>query len=125
MVEAIPLVINIENATKKNIAYRNVLATDNDMQLVLMSIPPNEEIGTEVHETTQFIRIEDGTGLAILNDFEYELNPNIALFIPAGTQHNIINTGNKPLKLYTLYGKPLHGSMDFFMTKEEEIEATE
>ena len=115
-----PIVLDIEIATNDNPAYRNVIATSNDMQLVLMTILPGEEIGAEIHDTTQFIRIEDGTGLSILDNVEYDLAPNIALFIPPGTKHNIINTSLKPLKLYTLYAKPVHGVDDYFMTKEEE-----
>lgn len=84
------------------------------MQLVLMSLDPGEEIGMEVHDdTTQFIRIESGIGMAIVknleNKYEYtQLGPSSAIMIAAGTWHNIVNTGYAPLKLYTLYSPPHH-----------------
>ena len=101
---------NIETITKENTNYRQVLDTTKTMQLVLMSLKPLEEIGSEVHEhTTQFIRIESGKGRAILNDVPMDLNQDDAIIIPPGTKHNIINVSNDQfLKLYTIYAPPEH-----------------
>lgn len=106
-IEAIAL--NIEEETVANEDYRRVVSTSEQMQLVFMSLRPGVEIGSEVHPaTTQFIRVEEGTGLAVLNGQEFDLYPGMALFIPAGTEHNVINTGIEDLKLYTLYAPPEH-----------------
>ena len=101
---------NIEELTLKNNSYRKVIFTTITQQLVVMSLLPREEIGSEHHpHTTQFIRIESGQGEAILNGIKYELSDNMALTIPPGTEHNIINTSdNLPLKLYTIYSPPEH-----------------
>ncbi len=103
---------NIEELTVENTYYRNVLFTtkDKQMQLVLMSIKPGEEIGMEIHEEiNQFFRIEKGVGKVIYNDNkERELKDNDAIIIPAGMRHNIINTGNDDLKLYTIYTPANH-----------------
>jgi len=105
----LPVVINIEEKTRDNEAFRVVFDTTDQMQLVFMSLLPGEDIGFEVHpNVTQFIRIEEGTGIAVLNNREYRLDNRSAVFIPAGTWHNIINTGKIPLKLYTIYSPPNH-----------------
>jgi mannose-6-phosphate isomerase-like protein (cupin superfamily) len=101
---------NIENLTLQNNAYRKVIFTTITQQLVVMNLLPREEIGSEHHpHTTQFIRIESGQGRAILNGITYELADNMAVVIPPGTEHNIINTSDRlPLKLYTIYSPPEH-----------------
>jgi mannose-6-phosphate isomerase-like protein (cupin superfamily) len=101
---------NINDITLSNVYYRRVLSTTPTMQLVTMSLAPNQEIGMEKHEyTTQFIRVESGNGIAIINGIEYELYDNIAVVIPPDTWHNIINTANNhQLKLYTIYSPPEH-----------------
>lgn len=101
---------NIKDLTINNTDYRRVLFTSNYSQLVLMNILPLQEIGMEVHDYhDQFIRIESGTGKAIINDIEHELIDDIAIVIPAKTKHNIINTSvSEPLKLYTIYSPPEH-----------------
>lgn len=102
-------VANIEDATKENENFRKVLYTAKHSQLVVMSIPPKEEIGMEVHELDQFIRIEEGKGKAILDGVEHEIKDDFAIVIPAGTQHNVVNTSEtEPLKLYTIYSPPEH-----------------
>jgi len=104
-----PLVINIEEATLENDAYRRVLYTSKNNQVVVMSIKPGEEIGSEVHNGAQFIRIEAGSGLSILNGQEYNISDGIVVDVPAGTEHNIINTSeSEDLKLYTVYSPPQH-----------------
>jgi mannose-6-phosphate isomerase-like protein (cupin superfamily) len=105
---------NIEKSTINNNNYRNVQYTHPDgMQFVLMSIKPGEEIGMEKHDKIdQFIRIEKGKGeLQIKNNnkiTKYDLYDGIGIIIPSGTFHNVINTGNKPLKIYNIYTPPEH-----------------
>jgi mannose-6-phosphate isomerase-like protein (cupin superfamily) len=104
-----PYLNNIKEQTLQNTDYRRVVFTAKNLQLVLMSIEPGQEIGSEVHnEIDQFFEILSGTGVSIINDTEYQLGNDIALVIPAGSSHNIINTGTEPLKLYSLYAPPEH-----------------
>lgn len=104
-------VFNIEQATEENLFFRRVVYTDELMQVVLMTLRAGQEIGEEVHETTsQFIRIEQGEGLAILEGEEYDLYAGDAVCVPAGMRHNVLNTGAGTLHMYTVYsGVPLHG----------------
>lgn len=111
--------IDIEKATKDNDYFRKVLYTAPNSQLVVMCLKPGEDIGMEVHELDQFIRIEKGEGKAILDGVEHSLEDDWAVVIPAGTNHNIINTGKKPLKLYTIYSPPEHPDGTMHKTKEE------
>jgi mannose-6-phosphate isomerase-like protein (cupin superfamily) len=99
---------DIEGLAVKNLEFRQVLYTAKNCQLVLMALRPKEEIGAEVHKLDQFFRVEDGTGEAVLDGVRTAIRSGFALVIPAGTNHNIINTGNTPLKLYTLYAPPNH-----------------
>lgn len=99
----------IEDWTESNQNFRQVLYTGHNMQLVVMSIPPGEEIGDEVHpQTDQFFRVESGTGEIVMNGEKTVIESDIAMLVPAGTRHNIRNTGRKPLQLYTLYAPPQH-----------------
>lgn len=101
--------LNIDRATVQNSFYRRVLYTNRKMQLVVMSLRPGEEIGREKHpHTSQFIRVERGRGLAIIGRKKYRLKPDSAVIIPPGKWHNIINTGRRPLQLYTIYTPPEH-----------------
>lgn len=99
---------NIEDIAIKNEEFRQVLYTGGHIQLVVMSLKPKEEIGMELHELDQFFRVEQGTGEALLEGVRTGISAGFAVLIPAGTNHNIINTGNVPLKLYTLYAPPNH-----------------
>ena len=99
---------NIEGITVKNEDFRRVLYTARNCQLVVMALKPKEEIGMEVHTLDQFFRVEEGTGEAVLNDVRIAISAGFAVLVPAGTNHNIINTGTVPLKLYTLYSPPNH-----------------
>ncbi len=102
-------VVDIEKETKKNKNFRKVLYTAKNSQLVVMSLEPGEDIGEEVHELDQFIRIEKGKGKAILDDVEHKIKDDYAIVIPAGTKHNIINTSkDEEMKLYTIYSPPEH-----------------
>lgn len=114
---------NIEKLTLANTNFRQVLYTGQHAQLVLMSLNPNEDIGMEVHETTdQFLRIEQGEGKVILNGEEHLLTNGDAIIVPAGTQHNVINTSTeKELKLYTLYSPPHHKDGIVHKTKQDAI----
>ena len=99
---------DIEALALKNNEFRQVLYTAKHCQLVVMSLKPKEEIGAEVHELDQFFRVEDGTGEAVLDDVRTVIGAGFAIVVPAGTNHNIINTGSVPLKVYTLYAPPNH-----------------
>jgi Mannose-6-phosphate isomerase len=100
---------NVKELALDNDYFRDVLYTTSQMQLVVMSIGPHEQIGLEAHaNTTQFIYIVKGQGLAIVNGRHRQLFDGIGLVIPANTTHNIINTSNRELKLFTLYSPPEH-----------------
>lgn len=101
-------ITNIEKETKENTDYRRVLYTAQHSQLVLMSIEPGDEIGEEIHGLDQFIRFEEGNGKVVLDGKETEVKGDDAVVIPAGTKHNVVNTGGGPLKLYTIYSPPEH-----------------
>ena len=112
-------VVDIEKATKENNNFRKVLYTAKNSQLVVMSLKCGEEIGMEVHELDQFIRIEEGKGKAVLDGVEHMIEDDYAVVIPAGTDHNIINTGNEEMKLYTVYSPPEHRDGVVRATKAE------
>jgi len=116
---------NIEELTLKNENFRKVLNTASNSQLVVMTLKPGEDIGMEVHhDIDQFIRIEEGSGKAVLNGQEYEIEDDFAVVIPAGTEHNIVNTSEtEKMKLYTIYSPPEHPEGTVHITREEAIEA--
>jgi mannose-6-phosphate isomerase-like protein (cupin superfamily) len=99
---------NIEDLAVQNGEFRRVLYTAEHCQLVVMALKPGEEIGAEVHELDQFFRVEEGTGEAVLDGARTAIQAGFAILVPAGTTHNIINTGSAALKLYTLYAPPNH-----------------
>ena len=110
---------NIEQATRNNENFRKVLYTAKNSQLVLMSLKAGEDIGEEVHELDQFLRVEKGQGKAVLDGVEHAIADGSAIVVPAGTRHNIINTGAEPMKLYTLYSPPEHRDGVVRATKAE------
>lgn len=112
---------NIEQATLDNNDFRRVLYTGKYAQLVLMSLAPNEEIGTEVHEDNdQFFRFEAGKGRVIIDDTTYEVGDGDAVIVPAGAKHNVVNlSATDNLKLYTLYSPPHHKDGIVRTTKED------
>ena len=114
-------ITNIDEATKNNTDFRRVLYTAKNSQLVLMSLLPNEEIGEEVHHLDQFIRIEAGEGVAILDDVETKISDDYAIVIPAGAKHNIINTGNTDMKLYSIYSPAEHKDGTIHKTKADAL----
>ncbi|WP_193708315.1 cupin domain-containing protein [Alkalibaculum sporogenes] len=121
-----PYVVNIEEATKQNNTFRTALWTGEYLQLTLMSINVRDDIGLEVHhDHDQFIRIEEGQGIVKMGDeknkldFQENIYDDYAIFIPAGKWHNLINTGYKPLKLYSIYAPPEHPHGTVHKTKED------
>ena len=121
-----PFVVNIEEATKQNNYFRIALWTGRYFQLTLMSIRVGEDIGLEMHpDVDQFIRIEEGQGIVKMGnrkeclDFQRNVSDDYAIVIPAGKWHNLINTGNKPLKLYSIYAPPEHPHGTIHETKED------
>lgn len=115
---------NIEELTLQNNDFRRVLFTGKHQQLVLMCLQPGEDIGSEVHTTVdQFFRFESGQGKVVMGDHEHQVKDGDAIIITAGTQHNVINTGSEPLKLYTIYSPPNHPDGTVHHTKAEAMAA--
>jgi len=111
---------DIEGLTDKNKDFRRVLYTGKHVQLVLMSIRKGDEIGEEVHEDRdQFFRVESGKGAVVIDDETTKIRAGDGIIVPAGAKHNVINTGKKRLKLYTIYGPPEHKDGIVEKTKEE------
>lgn len=100
---------DIEEKTEDNSDFRHVLYTGSNMQLVLMALQPGEEIGDEVHpDRDQFFRVEKGSGEVWIDGSRTKIKSDTAIIVPAGARHNVKNTGEQPLKLYTLYAPPQH-----------------
>jgi len=111
---------NIEKQTVENQDFRRVLYTGHNLQLVLMTLQPGEEIGAEVHEDRdQFFRIEEGRGAVDIDGVENPVEEDFAVIVPAGARHNVRNTGSQPLRLYTIYGPPEHKDGIVQSTKAE------
>ncbi|ANU20727.1 cupin [Planococcus plakortidis] len=125
-------VVNIEEATKQNDTFRTALWTGKNLQVTLMSIAAGDDIGLEVHEHgDQFLRIEEGQGLVQMGDsednlsFEEKAEDDYAILIPAGKWHNVTNTGDQPLKIYSIYAPPEHPHSTVHQTKAEADAAEE
>lgn len=125
-------VVNIEEATKQNDTFRTALWTGKNLQVTLMSIAAGDDIGLEVHEHgDQFLRVEEGEGLVQMGDsednlsFEEKAEDDYAILIPAGKWHNVTNTGDKPLKIYSIYAPPEHPHSTVHETKAEADAAEE
>lgn len=121
-----PFVVNIEEATKQNNNFRTTLWTGEHLQLTLMRINPGEDIGLELHPNLdQFVRIEEGNGIVKMGaqkdylNFQKNVSADYAFIIPAGTWHNLINTGREPLKLYSIYAPPQHPYGTIHVTKAD------
>lgn len=110
---------DIERISIKNEAFRQVLYTAKNCQLVVMSLKPNEEIGAEVHTLDQFFRVEQGSGEVMLDGTRTAIQAGFAIVVPAGANHNIVNTGSVPLKLYTVYAPPNHRDGVVHHTRED------
>jgi len=116
---------DIEELTEGNADFRRVLYTGKHLQLVLMFLKAGEDIGEEVHpDRDQFFRIEEGEGEVLIDGRKTTIEENFGIVVPAGARHNIRNTGDKPLKLYTLYGPPEHADGTVHETKAD-AEASE
>ena len=121
-----PYVVNIEELTISNDTFRTAAWTGANMQMTLMAIQPGEDIGLEVHtDHDQFLRVEQGLGLVQMGtsedtlDFEANVEGDDAIFVPAGTWHNVTNTGDAPLKLYSIYAPAEHPHGTVHATKAE------
>lgn len=113
-------VVDIEDRTEDNTDFRRVLYTGRHMQLVLMALRPGEEIGEEIHrDRDQFFRVEDGKGEVWIDGVRTMIKSDMAIVVPAGARHNIKNTAEKPLKLYTLYAPPEHAEKTVHVTKAD------
>jgi mannose-6-phosphate isomerase-like protein (cupin superfamily) len=117
---------DIEDRTEDNRDFRRVLYTGPHMQLVVMSLQPGEDIGEEVHEhTDQFFRVEEGRGEFSIDGRVTRVERDTAVLVPAGARHNVRNTGQKPLKLYTLYAPPQHADGTVHRTRADAEAAAE
>lgn len=111
---------DIEKATTENTDFRRVLYTGKNLQLVVMTLQPGDEIGSEVHEDRdQFFRFEEGKGVVVIDGKYNEVEDGSGVVVPAGARHNVINQGAAPLKLYTLYAPPEHKDGIVQSTKAE------
>ncbi len=126
-----PNAFDIEAATKENDTYRTVVWTGKFLQVTLMSIPVGESIGLEAHPgTDQFLRLDAGTGKCVMGpaeddlDFEQEVTDGLSIQVPAGTWHDVINTGDEPLKLYAIYA-PVHHAPGIVQETDEDAERDE
>jgi len=118
-------IADIEDRTEANADFRHVVYTGKYLQLVLMALQPGEEIGEEIHDDRdQFFRVEKGKGEVVVDGKKSRIESDVAIVVPAGARHNIRNTGDKPLKLYTLYGPPAHADGTVQPTKAD-AEASE
>lgn len=117
---------DIEHLTEKNSDFRRVMYTGKNLQLVLMSIEPGDDIGEEVHpDRDQFFRIEEGKGEVWIDGRRAKIQDDFAIVVPAGARHNIQNTGSKALKLYTVYGPPEHAEGTVHATKADAMASEE
>lgn len=120
-----PFVVDVEKLTDENSNFRTALWTGSNLQMTLMSVPVGQDIGLEIHHgTDQFLRIEQGSAIVEMGktkdnlDFRAKADPGFGIFIPAETWHNVINTSNIPLKVYSIYAPPHHAKGTVHETKE-------
>jgi mannose-6-phosphate isomerase-like protein (cupin superfamily) len=125
-----PFVVNINEASRQNNTYRTAIWTGEHFQVTLMSINVGDDIGLEIHpHVDQFLRIEQGQGVVQMGkrkdhlDFVQRVSDDFAIMIPAGTWHNVTNTGNTPLKLYSIYAPPQHPFGTVHVTKAQAMAA--
>lgn len=114
-----PYVLNVKKAAKENDFFRKVLVTGMKSQVVLMSLEPGEEIGSEVHQVDQIIYAVEGKGKVVIDGGENEFEKGDIAFVPAGAQHNVLNTDDEPMKLFTIYAPPEHAAGAIHRTKVE------
>lgn len=119
-------IVDIEEKAERNTDFRRVLYTGAKMQLVLMSLKPGEEIGEETHSgVDQFFRVEKGKGEVWIDGVRTKIESDTVIIVPAGARHNIQNTGDKPLKLYTIYSPPQHVDGTVHVTKADAMASKE
>jgi mannose-6-phosphate isomerase-like protein (cupin superfamily) len=119
-----PYVNNIENETLGNDYFRKEVFTGEHLQMTVMSLLPGEDIGAEVHpHTDQFLRVEQGSGKAIIGEQEYDVEDDFAIIIPEGLNHNVINTGDVAMKLYSIYTPVEHPKGTIHKDKAEAMAA--
>jgi mannose-6-phosphate isomerase-like protein (cupin superfamily) len=119
-------VANIEKLTEQNSDFRRVLYTGKNLQLVLMAIGPGDDIGEEVHaDRDQFFRVENGVGEIWIDGQSSQISSAVAMVVPAGARHNVVNTGDQPLQLYTLYAPPEHMDGIVRATKADAVASEE
>jgi len=119
-------IADIEKLTEANNAFRQVLYTGHNLQLVLMALKPGQDIGMETHAThDQFFRIEEGQGEVVIDGTRHKIKGGDGLIVPAGAKHNLMNTGDKTLRLYTIYGPPNHIDKLVQQEKSEALASTE
>jgi len=119
-------IADIQTLTEGNSDFRRVLYTGKNLQLVLMAIQPGDDIGEEIHkDRDQFFRIEKGEGEIIIDGNRSKIKSEDAMIVPAGARHNVVNTGDKPLQLYTLYAPPEHLDGIVRITKADAIASEE
>jgi mannose-6-phosphate isomerase-like protein (cupin superfamily) len=114
-----PRIVDLKRAAKENGFFRKVLITAAKSQVVLMSLLPGEEIGTEVHEGDQLLYAVKGDGVAVINGVREPFEKGTMFCVPAGTEHNVINTGHEPFRLFTVYAPPQHADGTIHRTKAE------
>lgn len=118
-----PFVEDVKHAAKDNESFRKVLFTGAHSQLVLMSLEPGEDIGLEVHEVDQLLYAVDGEGVAVMDGVEHEFEKGVIVCVPAGVQHNVSNTGDEALKLFTVYAPAQHAAGTVHETKADAVKA--
>lgn len=118
-----PYVENLKKQAKENEFFRSVLFTGDHSQLVLMALQPGEDIGQEVHTVDQLIYIVSGEGKTVLDGTGSDIEKGSVVCVPAGVQHNIVNSGDKPMKLFTVYAPAAHRPGEVERTKPEAAEA--
>lgn len=117
---------DIEKLTKENNNFRKVLFTGKYSQLVVMCLKPGEDIGLETHDNVdQFFRVDEGKGEVVMDGQKSEISDGFAVVVPAGSEHNIVNTGEAELKLYTIYSPANHPEGTVHKTREEAMKAEE
>ena len=114
-----PRIIDIKRAAKENSFFRKVLVTASKSQVVLMSLRPGEDIGSESHDGDQLLYAVKGEGVAVINGVKEPFEKGTMLCVPARAEHNVINTGDEPFKLFTIYAPPQHADGTVHETKEE------
>ncbi len=124
-----PYVVNIEDTTLENETFRTAIWTGKHLQMTVMSIPVGGDVGLEKHEKEdQFLRVEQGRALVQMGPeedvvtFEAEVEDDWVILVPVGVWHNIINVGDEPLKLYSIYGPPHHAFGTVHQTQADDVD---